>query len=132
MLAAARRAQDPLRVDHQAGESLNGIQLDWAHIEELSPALAYDLHRVVDECLVNAARHGSATSLEIHITQDVRRLTLYCQDNGSGGAISHRVGLGSQLFTETCHVYGGTWQLMPSMSGAEFTMTTDLTRITAR
>jgi glucose-6-phosphate-specific signal transduction histidine kinase len=107
-------------------------RVDWAHIEELSSSLAYDLHRVVDECLVNAARHGSATSMEIHITQDVRRLTLHCQDNGSGGAISHRVGLGSQLFTETCDVYGGTWQLMPSISGAEFTMTTDLTRITAR
>lgn len=107
-------------------------RVDWAHIEELSSSLAYDLHRVVDECLVNAARHGSATSMEIHITQDVRRLTLHCQDNGSGGAISHRVGLGSQLFTETCDVYGGTWQLMPCISGAEFTMTTDLTRITAR
>ena len=42
------------------------------------------------------------------------------------------VALGSQLFTETCEAYGGTWQLLPSASGAEFTMTADITRITAR
>ena len=70
--------------------------------------------------------------MEIHITQDVRRLTLHCQDNGSGGANSHRVGLGSQLFTEMCDVYGGTWQLLPSASGTEFTMTAVLARVTSR
>ncbi len=70
--------------------------------------------------------------MEIHISKEVRRFTLHCQDNGRGGSIPHRVGLGSQLFTETCEAYGGTWQLLPSASGAEFTMTADITRITAR
>lgn len=107
-------------------------RVDWDQVEALSPSLAYDLHRVVDECLVNAARHGAATSMEIHISKEVRRFTLHCQDNGRGGSIPHRVGLGSQLFTETCEAYGGTWQLLPSASGAEFTMTADITRITAR
>jgi hypothetical protein len=130
-LSPERRQAVPSVVPAWLGMTLID-RVDWVQVEELSPSLAYDLHRVVDECLVNAARHGSATSMEIHITQDVRRLTLHCQDNGSGGAISHRVGLGSQLFAETCDVYGGTWQLMPSVSGTEFTMTAVLTHITAR
>ncbi len=44
---------------------------------------------------------------------------------------NHGVGLGSQLFSETCEAYGGTWQLLPTGGGAEFTMTADLTRITS-
>jgi signal transduction histidine kinase len=130
-LSAERRETVPSVVPAWLGMILID-RVDWDHVEELSPSLAYDLHRVVDECLVNAARHGSATSMEIHITQDVRRLTLHCQDNGSGGAISHRVGLGSQLFTETCDVYGGTWQLLPSVSGTEFTLTAVLARVASR
>ncbi len=106
-------------------------RVDWSQLDALSPSLAYDFHRVVDECLVNASRHGSATSMDIYITEDGRRITLHCADNGRGGAIANRVGLGSQLFSETCEAYGGTWQLLPTGGGAEFTMTADLTRITS-
>ena len=115
------------RTFHEFREAVNTI----VQSDRWSPSLAYDFHRVVDECLVNASRQGSATSMDIHITEDGRRITLHCADNGRGGAIANRVGLGSQLFSETCEADGGTWQLLPTGGGAEFTMTADLTRITS-
>ena len=101
-------------------------RVDWVPIEQLSPELSRDLRRVVDECLVNAARHGAATSMDVSVSHGDGWLSLHCIDNGTGDVAANRIGLGSRLFSEACESHGGRWELLSTGSGAELRLTVDV------
>ena len=106
---------------------LLGIELDdhvdWSDVDHRWPALATDLKRVIDECLVNAQRHGAASQMTVSATYDSDHLTLVCIDNGTKVVPYQRAGLGSQIFDEVSLRHDGTWELTRSARGAEFRLT---------
>lgn len=106
---------------------LLGIELDdhvdWSEVDRRWPTLSTDLKRVIDECLVNAQRHGAATHMTVSATFDSDYLTLVCVDDGTKAESSQRAGLGSHIFDEVSLRHDGTWELTRSASGAEFSLT---------
>ncbi len=98
-------------------------RIDWDDLRSQDPVIAKDFRRVVDECAVNARRHGQANSMRVYLTRASGMVTLHCDDDGEG--ISHEPagGLGSRLFDEVCSHRQGNWALAPAYVGARFTMT---------
>jgi hypothetical protein len=76
----------------------------------------------MDECLVNAQRHGAATRMTVSVVTDDDRLTLMCLDNGREGSSSDQVGLGSDIFDEVALRHDGSWELSRQDGGAKFSM----------
>jgi signal transduction histidine kinase len=56
----------------------------------LPPGLGREVHLMVHEALVNAARHGGATLADVAIAHDRERLTVTVADNGRGFPFSGR------------------------------------------
>jgi signal transduction histidine kinase len=112
-------------------EVVDGI--DWAEVGATYPAIASPLRRVIDECLVNAQRHGGARRVEISLAVTDRALRLECRDDGTGVAPGgpRAAGLGSRLFDEMCSRFGGSWTLAArpdGTRGASFTLTVPVAR----
>ena len=87
-----------------------------------APALETVLYRVVQEALVNAAKHSHATSVEIGLAADADHLYCVVRDDGAGfdaasvlSATQHG-GLGLVGIRERLNAVGGTLQIrsMPS------------------
>lgn len=103
-------------------------RIDWAEVGATYPALASALRRVIDECAVNAQRHGGAQRIEIGLTEEGGSLRLECRDDGAGLAAGGpaTAGLGSRLFDEMCARFDGRWELGPrqdGLAGARFVLT---------
>jgi signal transduction histidine kinase len=54
------------------------------HAREIDPLVAVELSRIVDEALLNAARHAKASSIEIMLRFGPRHLDLAIRDDGVG------------------------------------------------
>lgn len=86
-------------------------RVDWLALERRAPWIIPTVRRVVEECAVNARRHGGSQSMIIEITEATDRLTLRCEDDGRGPPTLMTKGLGSKLFDEICADYDGQWSL---------------------
>ena len=86
-------------------------RVDWPALERRTPWIIPTLQRVVEECAVNARRHGGSQSMIVEITEATDRLTLRCEDDGCGPPTSITKGLGSKLFDEICADHDGQWSL---------------------
>jgi len=78
-----------------------------------NPATSECLGEVVSEAIGNAARHGGATKLDIHIKLSDLVVVIRVIDNGhsTNAGITH--GLGSELFNDVCT----KWSLARSLEG---------------
>ncbi|MUH45554.1 MAG: hypothetical protein F2793_03465 [Actinobacteria bacterium] len=110
------------RVSDEIGLGLND-SVDWASLERSDPELARQFHLVVEECSVNARRHGGAQWMRVFMTVSADWLTLHCHDDGRGpGPQGPGSGLGSRLFDEVCAESGGTWSLVRGDVLTEFAL----------
>jgi len=85
--------------------------IDWAALTESAPLLAPVIRLVIEECAINARRHGGGSVMAVAMSDNVGRLTLTCEDNGEGPPGELTRGLGSKLFDEICAEYQGEWSL---------------------
>jgi signal transduction histidine kinase len=117
-------------------ELVRRIELEWGLRAEvraqalegpIPEALARDLYLVVREALVNAARHGEASAVRIHITRgDGDLLSIVVVDNGRGfpfqGRYSHAElsagHLGPRTLLERVSSLQGTLAIESSPTGA--------------
>ena len=86
-------------------------RVDWPSLQRRTPWLIPTLQRVVEECAVNARRHGGSRSMIVEITEAPDRLTIRCTDDGRGLPATITKGLGSRLFDEICADRDGEWSL---------------------
>jgi hypothetical protein len=100
-------------------------QVDWSEVELRSPTIVSDLMRVIDECLVNAQRHGQASQMVATASFTWPRLTLTCTDNGHSSATFGSKGLGSRIFDEVSRQHDGAWTLLHTDRGTELNLTLD-------
>jgi len=98
-------------------------QVNWSTIDMSPPDLVSDLKRVIDECLINAQRHGHASQMVVSATVAGSQLTMICADNGHRTTTFQGAGLGSQIFDEVSGRYGGTWTLSRTFHGTELNLT---------
>jgi signal transduction histidine kinase len=79
----------------------------------LDESAANHLHRIVQEALSNALRHGQARSVKIHLASDVQSIRLSIRDDGRGITLSDadRSGLGLRTMDYRAQVIGGQLEI---------------------
>jgi signal transduction histidine kinase len=86
--------------------------------ERLSPGVELATYRVLQEALTNVVRHAHATSVDIAIRQDGRRLEVEVTDDGNGRAQTRAaVGHGLIGMRERVALYGGLLETGPQLNG---------------
>ncbi len=85
--------------------------IDWAALTESAPSLPPVIRLVIEECAINARRHGGGSVMVVAMSDNTGRLTLTCEDNGEGPPGELTRGLGSKLFDEICAEHQGEWSL---------------------
>ncbi len=86
-------------------------RIDWQELDERAPWIVPKFRLVIEECVINARRHGRGSEMTIDVVQGPQRLTLHCEDNGFGVDDQAPKGLGSRLFDEICADHHGEWSL---------------------
>lgn len=103
------------------------VELRLEHLDDrVSDALAYDLCYLVQEALVNAARHATATEVQVAVVAENGNVHLAVADNGRGfpfeGAYDHAkldaLQIGPVMLKERVRSLGGTLAVHSSRSGA--------------
>jgi signal transduction histidine kinase len=84
---------------------------------ELPAASLTHLHRIAREATFNAARHASATRIEIELARDATELTLAVRDNGIGIKDAAGGGLGLQLMAYRARMLGASLRIAPAPRG---------------
>jgi signal transduction histidine kinase len=51
---------------------------------EISTTIAYQLFRIIQECLTNVMKHAQASEVSVVLTRDAKRIELVVSDNGNG------------------------------------------------
>lgn len=69
------------------------------------------LHRIAREAVVNAAKHASATVIDIELDRDVGGLTLVVRDDGVGIAARPPIGMGLHLMAYRARLLGGSLEV---------------------
>jgi signal transduction histidine kinase len=89
------------------------IQINWALDPDLSsqlqknPETSECLAEVVREAVSNAAKHGSATKIEIDVDIEDSAIHLQVIDNGKSSNLGTSQGLGTELMNDVC----SSWSL---------------------
>lgn len=97
----------------------------------LTPEVATNIYRVVQEALTNVARHAAATRIGVSLQRSAQQLTLNVEDNGTGFDATrvsdpHAVGLVGMY--ERARLIGGTLTLRSTPgAGVSVTLTVPLT-----
>jgi signal transduction histidine kinase len=94
--------------------------------DQSSDALAYDLGLIVQEALVNAARHAAASDIQVEIASENGQMHIVVTDNGRGfpffGDYDHATltaqGLGPVMLKERVKSLGGTLAIHSTPAGA--------------
>lgn len=108
---------------HQAIEDLacsmntGGLQVtfDACVDRELLPAAGLELHRVIQEALSNAVRHGRATRIDLCLRDLGAQLEIQVRDNGTATEVPSRSrGLGIASMRERTRRLGGSMEILPT------------------
>jgi signal transduction histidine kinase len=103
------------------------VLLQMEHLDDRSAvALANDVCLIVQEALVNAARHAAASEVRVTVARDNGRLRIAVTDNGRGfpfeGEYDHAalmaLQLGPVMLKERVQSLGGTLAIRSSSTGA--------------
>jgi signal transduction histidine kinase len=79
----------------------------------LPPAVDHTAYRVVQEALTNAARHSTATEVDVALRRERDRLVVAVVDNGRAVAPPHLEGQGIRGMRERVRLVGGTLAIGP-------------------
>ena len=96
------------------------MQLDAPdYLPELSAAVEVAIYRITQEALTNVVRHAHARhcNIRLDLVEPPEWLTLAIQDDGSGLAPLHGVGVGLVSMRERAEELGGTCTIEPVESG---------------
>ncbi|HKI68457.1 MAG TPA: PAS domain-containing sensor histidine kinase, partial [Verrucomicrobiae bacterium] len=82
-------------------------------LPKIESSVALHLYYIVQEAVLNAAKHGKASQISVALTQTGDRLALTVQDNGSGFQLSgtHYTGMGVRIMRYRARVIGATLDL---------------------
>lgn len=89
-----------LRWETACASDRAGLELDFRVVRDadathsVSPASLHALRRVAAEAIVNAARHGAATAVNVHFAVSPSELRLRVDDDGRGNAAGVAPGIG--------------------------------------
>lgn len=94
------------------------LRLDGA-IADLPRAIAIDVYRIAQECLTNAARHGTPTEVALHVSQLGKAVAVTVEDNGGGtvSQVGRAGGHGIPGLRERLALLGGTLTLDNAAAG---------------
>jgi len=103
------------------------VELHLEHDDRASDALAYDICFIVQEALVNAARHAAASEVRVAIAKENGHVHLSVADNGRGfpfeGDYDHTkldaLQLGPVMLKERVKALGGTVSIRSTPAGAQ-------------
>ncbi|MFZ4486339.1 MAG: hypothetical protein ACOYO9_07095 [Candidatus Nanopelagicales bacterium] len=101
-------------------------RIDWQQLDNRAPSIVPKFRLVIEECIINARRHGHGSEMTIHVVEGQHRLTLHCEDNGFGVDAQAPKGLGSRLFDEICADHLGEWSLQRSGERTMFVLSVQL------
>jgi signal transduction histidine kinase len=91
------------------------------------------LHRIAREAVINAAKHASATTIEIELACDAGELTLVVRDDGVGIGPRPAAGMGLQFMTYRARMLGASLQIAPGQGrGTTVTCRVPLRELVAR
>jgi signal transduction histidine kinase len=133
------------RLAERLAELADRIEREWNLSVELElddqlpvvpEALARNLYLLIREGLINAVRHGRATSATVSIDRDPEGLSIQISDNGGGFSVSGRytqsrlreLGLGPRNLQERLSSLDGSLVLDSSPAGACLTLSLPLER----
>jgi signal transduction histidine kinase len=92
---------------------------------DFPPETATHLFRIAQEALHNAIHHGTASTIDIHITVNPRSIRLTVDDNGNGlpstpGTPEEGRGMGQKIMRHRADILGGSISLSqrPNANGA--------------
>ena len=115
----ARGLASALAASAEAFRARGGTTLEMVHMLcelELTPAQEEQVYRIVQEALVNIARHARARHAWVHVERDGETLEVRIEDDGSG-LPAHPDGDGSHygvsIMRERARRLGGTLELGP-------------------
>ncbi len=85
----------------------------------IEPSSGMHLYRIAQEALSNAARHGNATHVRIELSQNVERIRLRIEDNGTGFSKDweSKGGSGVRIMKYRANIIGGSLDITESLSG---------------
>ncbi|MFF3936968.1 sensor histidine kinase [Streptomyces phaeofaciens] len=88
-------------------------------VHDLPPAVRSSVHRIVQEALTNALRHGRARAAEVTVSRDADTRTLLVRvlDDGDGPAPHYRPGRGLRGIGERAAALGGGVEHGPGDDG---------------
>lgn len=75
------------------------------------------VYRIVEQCLLNAAMHGSAHRCQVDIRAAGGGFVISVTDDGSGLPRDVAPGFGSTLIDTWCRVLDATWARVPAQAG---------------
>jgi PAS domain S-box-containing protein len=80
---------------------------------------ATHLYRICQEAVSNAIKHGKANSVEIHLSDEPRRIVLMVKDNGTGftSPSGGGQGMGLRIMQYRASLIGATVLLQPQTAG---------------
>lgn len=84
--------------------------------------LRLGVYRMVEQCLLNAAMHGSARHCRVDIAGDGSGTSVTVADDGSGLPRELTPGFGSTLIDTWCRVLGATWSRVAAQAGTTVTV----------
>lgn len=102
------------------------VDVDLSHSSSITPRLAHELSRIVNESLSNAARHGGASHAFVRITPGDSWIELRVSDNGRGFPFTgrydlpalERSGQGPRTLKERIVTLGGSMTVDSSSMGS--------------
>ncbi|MBZ8141829.1 sensor histidine kinase [Rubrivivax gelatinosus] len=101
-----------------ASRSVFQLRVDGA-VAALPRPIAIDVYRIAQECLNNAARHGSPTLVALRVSRDGQAVAITVEDDGGGDAarIGRAGGHGIPGLRERLDALGGTLAIANGSAG---------------
>jgi len=86
-------------------------------LPSLTPDAEMHLHRIAQEAVSNALRHGQPTRVEVSLEADARGVVLMVSDDGRGIATSRGPGVGLRTMRHRAGLASGTLEVEPRDGG---------------
>jgi signal transduction histidine kinase len=91
---------------------LGGLESDPFSPTRITGRLALAIHRIVEEGINNAFRHGGATHVDVAVSASPSEVELTVSDNGSGPPEDAAPGVGMRIIHTWVRAFDGRWDLI--------------------